>query len=175
MPGQVDIDHRLPILREHVVEHLVPEDAGGVEDDMDAAEDIARLLHHLEAIVEITDRAEIGDRFAARGLDLVSHRLCRGLAAALAGAADAGIDDDDLRALFGHQLGDFRADPARRTGADRHAPIEHAHLQRSSRNTAPEIDRGQLTRRASALSIRPACRFQDEPSHLKQIVRHQRA
>ena len=127
MTGQVDVDHRLPVFREHVVEHLVAQDAGGVEHDVQPAERVARLLHHLQAIVEFRDRAEIGHRLAAGRLDLVGCRLRRPGVAAFAGAADAGIDDDDPRAFLGHQLGDFGADPARRPGADRDPSLQHAH------------------------------------------------
>src|SRR3984957_102188 len=145
MPGQVDIDHRLPILGEHVVEHLVPQDAGGVEHDVQPAQFVARLLHHLEAIVELGDRAEIGDRFAAFGLDLVGHRLRRSLAAALARAADTGIDDDDLGAFPGHQFGDFRAHAARGAGANRDLPVEHSrHRSSSSPNLAPAVDAARV-------------------------------
>ncbi len=93
----------------------------------DPAERVARLLHHLEAIVEAGDRAVIGDRLKAHRLDLLGHRLGRTLVAARAGAADAGVDDD-LGALARHLLGDLGTDAARRPGADRDASIEHAHL-----------------------------------------------
>jgi hypothetical protein len=46
MAGQMDIDDRLPILGEHVMEHLIAQDAGGVEDDMQPAEGFTRLAYH---------------------------------------------------------------------------------------------------------------------------------
>ena len=79
MAGQVDIDDRLPILREHVVEHLVPENAGGVENDVKPAKRLARLGDHGEAIVELRDRPVIRRRVAARFFDLVHNLLRRGL------------------------------------------------------------------------------------------------
>src|SRR5205085_10266317 len=98
-PGYVDVEHRLAVLRKHVVEHLVAQDAGGIEHDVEPAEGIARLLHHGEAIVELGDRAVIGDRLAARLLDLVDDLLRWRLIAALAATADARAVDHDLGAL----------------------------------------------------------------------------
>ena len=46
---------------------------------------------------------------------------------ALAAAAGAGIVDDDLGAVRGHQLGDLGADPAARSRANRDPSFEHAH------------------------------------------------
>src|SRR5580704_14110366 len=77
--GQVNIDDGLPILGKHIVKHLVAQDAGGVEDDVQPAESVARLLHHRQAVVEFGDRAVIGGRLAARGLDLVDDFLRRRL------------------------------------------------------------------------------------------------
>ena len=127
MPGQMHVDDRLPILGEHVVKHFVAQDAGGVEDDVQPAERLARLAHHREAVVEFGDRAIIGDRVAARRLDLVDDFLRRRLVGAFAAAAGAGIVDNDLGAVRGHQFGDFAADPAPRAGADRDPSVEHAH------------------------------------------------
>ena len=127
MAGQVDIDDRLPVLREHVVEHLVAQDAGGVEYDVQPAKGVARLLDHRQAIVELGDRAVIGRRLAARRLDLVDDLLCRRPVGALAAAAGAGIVDHDLGPVRRHQLGDLGPDPATRAGANRHPSFEHAH------------------------------------------------
>ena len=127
MPGQMHVDDGLPILREHVVEHLVAQDAGGVEHDVQPAERVARLLHHLQAVVEFVDIAVIGDRVAAGRLDLVDDVLRRRRVVALAGAAGAGIVDDDLGAVRRHQFRDLAPDPAARAGADRDASVQHAH------------------------------------------------
>ena len=130
MAGEVDIDHRLPVLGRHLVEHPVAQDAGGVEDDMQPAEFVAGLLHHVEAVLETRDRAEIRGRLAARRLDLVHDRLGRRPVAALAAAADAGIVDNDARTVRRHHLRNFGADAAPRTGADRNPPIQHSHRNR---------------------------------------------
>ncbi len=127
MPGHVHIDDRLPILREHVVEHLVAQNAGSIEHDMQAAERVARLLDHGEAIVELGDRPVIGDSFAAGRLDLVDQLLRRRLVKPLAAAAGARVVDDNLGAVRRHQFCDLAADPAAGAGADRDASIEHAH------------------------------------------------
>ena len=151
MAGQVHVDDGLPILREHVVEHLVAQDAGGVEDDVQPAEGVARLLHHRQAVVELGDRAVIGGRLAARGLDLVDDFLRRRLVRALAAAAGAGIVDDDLGPVRGHQLGDFGPDPAA-------APAQIATRPSSMpiRHIPSLCILARLSRAARFLSINPA-------------------
>ena len=127
MPGQVDVDDRLPVFRRHLVEHAVAQDAGGVEDDMQPAELVAGLLHHVEAVLELGHGAEIRRRLAAGRLDLIGNFLGRRPVAALAAAADAGIVDHHARAVRGHHLRHFGADAAPRTGADRNPSFQHSH------------------------------------------------
>ena len=98
------------------------------EHDVQAAEGIARLLDHREAIVEFGDRAVICRRLAARRLDLIDDLLRRRSADTLAAASGAGIVDHDFRTMRGHQLGDLGPDPATGTGADCDPSFEHAHV-----------------------------------------------
>ena len=149
--GQVHIDDSLPILGEHVVEHLVAQDPGGVEDDVQPAESVARLLHHRQAIVEFGNGAVIGGRLAARVFDLIDDFLRRRLVRPLAAAAGAGIIDDDLGAVRSHQLGDFGPDPAACSRTDRDPPFEHAHPLPSLASSL-----ARLSRAARFLSIEPA-------------------
>ena len=64
----MDIDDRLPLLRGHVEDHPVAQDARDIDDDVDLAEGIDRLLNHPLGGVVIGDRIGIGDRVAARRL-----------------------------------------------------------------------------------------------------------
>jgi len=109
------------------VKHLIAQDPGGVEDDVQPAEGVAGLLHHSEAVLEFGDRAVIGSRLAARRFDLVDDLLGRCLVRALAAATGPGVIDDDLGAMRRHQLGDLRPDPAAGSRTNRDPSIEHAH------------------------------------------------
>ena len=125
--GQVHVDDRLPVLREHIVKHSVAQDAGGVEHDVQTAERLARLLDHRQAVVEFGDRPVVRCRIAAGRLDLVDDLLRRRLVGALAAAAGAGIVDHDLGAVRGHQFGDLSPDSASCSSAKCHPSLEHAH------------------------------------------------
>src|SRR5215469_5912586 len=144
VPGQMHVDDSLPILRKHVVKHLVTQDAGGVEDDVQAAKRVTRLLHHCQAVFEIGDRAVICGRLAARRLDLVDDLLRGSLVGALTAAAGAGIIDDDLGTVRGHQLGDLGADPTTGPSTDRHPPVEHAHPSLPLRSVLARVVAGRL-------------------------------
>src|SRR5690606_25283113 len=128
MSGQVDVDHRLPVVRRHLVEHAVPQDAGRVEDDMATAELVTGLFHHLQAVFVLGDRAVVRDGLAALFLDLVDDVLRRGLVATLAAAADTRIVHHYLGAVRRQPLRHFGADAAAGAGADRHTPVEHTHI-----------------------------------------------
>src|SRR5215510_5986689 len=93
------LDHRVPFLLVHVGEHAVAEDAGIVDENVELAEAIDRLLDHRLGPPSVADIMRIGDRLAAGLLDGVRHLACRrGIAAS---AVDAGTDvvDNDLRSM----------------------------------------------------------------------------
>ncbi len=123
----MDVDDRLPVFREHVVEHLVAQDARSVEHDVQSAKGIAGLLDHRETVVEFGDRAVIRCRLAARRFDLVDDLLRRRLVGTFAAAASAWIVDHDLCTVRRHQLGDLGSDTPTRAGANRNPSFEHAH------------------------------------------------
>ncbi len=123
----MDVDDRLPVFREHIVEHLVAQDAGGVEHDVQPAKGVAGLLDHRETVVEFGNRTVIRRRLAARRFDLVDDLLRRRLVGPFAAAASAWIVDHDLCAVRRHQLGDLGSDAPTRAGANRNPSFEHAH------------------------------------------------
>ena len=62
---QVDVDDRVEQVGRHVVERLVAQDAGVVDDDVDAAEGVDRRLHDRRAALGGGHRVGVGDRLAA--------------------------------------------------------------------------------------------------------------
>ena len=105
---QMHLDDVGPVRPAHAVEDLVAQDAGVVDQDVDAAEGIERGLDDLVGVLRLGDRERRGDRLAARLLDLVDHLLRR--AGVAAGAVERGADvvDHDLGALLRHQHARWR-------------------------------------------------------------------
>ena len=85
----------------HVVERLVAQDAGVVDDDVDGAERVDRGLHDRLAAFGCGDRVGVGDGLAAGGLDLVDDELGGTLVAARAVDGAAEIVHHDQRAALG--------------------------------------------------------------------------
>ena len=103
----VDVEHRLELLVGHLVRDAVPRVAGVVDEDVDLAEGVDRLLDDLVAGAGLGQVAGDGDRLA---LDLAGRLL-----------GDVAVDvvDRHLRAFGGEQLGRRAADAASRAGDDR--------------------------------------------------------
>ena len=99
--AHVDVDHGVPLSFAHLVEHHVAQDAGGIDHRVQAAEFLLGLFDHAVDGVQVGDAVRIGDRFAARRTDFLSHRLSRARRALVfALKAAAQIVDDDLGALL---------------------------------------------------------------------------
>ena len=92
---EVDVDHRVPEVGRHVVERLVAEDAGVVDDDVDASEGVERGLHDRRSALGRRHRIGVGDSLAAECRDLVDHPLGGALVAAGAVDRSAEVVDDD--------------------------------------------------------------------------------
>ncbi len=84
---QMHGDHVRPVRPAHAVEDAVAQDAGIVDQDIDAAEGVERRLDDFVGIARLADRQRRGDRFAAGFLDFVDDRLRR--AGIGAGAVEA--------------------------------------------------------------------------------------
>jgi hypothetical protein len=76
---QVHSDDRVEILRSGVVDHAVTQDAGVVDQDVQATELLDRLRYQGTGPVEVRDIVVVGHRPSARGDDLVDHLLRRAL------------------------------------------------------------------------------------------------
>ena len=82
----------------HVHDHPVAEDPGVVDEDVEAAELVDRLLHHAAGAREVGDVVAVRDGLAARGLDLLDDLLRRRCVGSVACEPAAEVVDDDLRA-----------------------------------------------------------------------------
>ena len=96
----------------------VAQDAGIVDQNVDAAEGVERRLDDLVGVARLADRQRRGDRLAARLFDLVDDRLRRSDIGAGAVEARADVADDDARAFLRHQERDAAPDAASRAGDD---------------------------------------------------------
>ena len=121
---QVHVEDRVQQVGVHVVERLVAQDAGVVDHDVDAAEGVERRLHDGLAALRRGDRVGVGDRLAARRLDLVDDEL--GRAGIAAGAVDgaAEVVDHDQRAAPPELQGVLATEPAAGARDDRHLAVE---------------------------------------------------
>src|SRR5262249_6738487 len=97
--AQVDAHDRVPLLDAAVHEHAVAQDAGVVDDGVEAAEGLERLLHERAGLLEVGDVAAVHDRPAAALLDRRDHLLRGARVAPLAGGAAAEVVHDDRGAL----------------------------------------------------------------------------
>ena len=121
---EVDGEDDVPLLFRHVEDHLVAQDAGVVDDDVEPAEGVERLLHHAVAGLEVGDVVVVGDGVAAHLLDFVDDLVGRALLAAGAGRGAAEVVDDDARALGRERQALAAADAAAAAGDDRDLAFE---------------------------------------------------
>ncbi len=106
----------------HLVERDVAQDAGVVDDDVDAA---ARVDRGLDDLVAVLDGVVVGDGLAAGGLDLLDDLVGGGRRALpVAGAAAAEVVDDDLGAARGEQQRVRAAEAVAGAGDDGDSSVE---------------------------------------------------
>ena len=67
---EVDADDRVPLLLGGVHQHPVADEARVVDQDVEPAEGVDRLLHHRGRLLEVRDVRTVGDGLAAERLDL---------------------------------------------------------------------------------------------------------
>ena len=126
------LHHRLEIIDAHLVEEAVAQDAGIVDDAVDAPEALDRLAHDAFGGGGIGDAGAIGDGLAPGGADGVHHLMSGLLILARAIGAAAQIVDHDPGALGGGQQRDLAPDAAARPGDD-----DDLALQRTVSHRAP--------------------------------------
>ena len=122
---EVHVEHRVDQVGRHVVERLVAQDAGVVDDDVDLAERVDGGLDDGLAALGRGDGVVVGHGLAAGRLDLVddlSARPRRRTAGAVDRAAE--VVDDDQRAALGEQERVGAAEAAAGAGDDRDLAVE---------------------------------------------------
>ena len=126
---QVDLDDGVPLVLGHREDHPVAQDAGVVDEHVEAAEQVDRLLHQRLGAVERRHVGVVGDRHAAGRGDLVDHRLGRPGVAAGAVARAAEVVHQHVGAVRGEQQRVLAADAPAGAGDDAHPsltdPISH--------------------------------------------------
>ena len=122
---QVDVDDRLPGIRLHLEEALVPEDPGVVDEDVHGPEGVEGCLHDPLAPPGGGHVVVVGDRLAARGYDLFDHLLRGGLRSfACTVPCAAEVVHDDLRAALRELQCVDPAQAAACAGDDGHPAVE---------------------------------------------------
>ena len=112
---QMDVDHQPEIVEAHLGEALVAQDAGIVDEDVDAAPVVQRAADHRgDAASSVTDAAN-GDRDPACRVDLRRDGV---------GRLARQVVDDDPRALAREEQRVLAAEAAARARDDRHAVLD---------------------------------------------------
>jgi hypothetical protein len=115
------------------VEYAIAQDAGIVDDPVDAPVGRHGLLHDAGRALVLRDAVRIGDGFSARGANLARDLIRDFLVLAFAGHRGAQIVDHDLRPVLRRQEREFAADASARTGdyddlVFQHTFVRHAAL-----------------------------------------------
>ena len=128
-PFRCTVDHRVPLGLGDVEAHRVAEDAGVVDEDVEAAE--RRRPPAATSALGAGPRRDVvvvrDGGAAARRDDLVDDRARR---------VGVEVVDDDARALGGEQPRVAASDAATRAGDDRDLAVEHSHARRVSPDAA---------------------------------------
>jgi hypothetical protein len=131
---EVNGDDGVPLLLGHVHEHPVAKDPGVVDEDVEAAELVERLLDHPLGAGEVGDVLRICSGFSAGGFDLDDDLLRRRVVVAFARERGTEVIDDDVRAGLRQRKRVRPADAASGAGDNRNLPREIRHLRE---NTSP--------------------------------------
>ena len=75
---QVHVHHQLKVGQFHLGEGFVTQDAGVVDQNIDPAPGLYRLLHHGLHGHKVGHRGAIGQGLATGGTNFIHHRLCCG-------------------------------------------------------------------------------------------------
>ena len=127
---------RVPVFDLHVPDRGVTHDAGVVHEDVELAELVDRLLHHLAGQVVVGHVGEVGYCHApALGNQLDGVFGCA--PAPLAALATAEVVDDDLGALLRELHGVAAADAVPGAGDDRDLAFEYSHLSHPVASWSP--------------------------------------
>jgi len=127
----VDTDDGVPLALFHVESHAVAQNAGVVDEDVEAAEGVDGLLDEVFGPLPVRDVVEVRSGLAAEGLDLLDNLTGRAVVRPRAVPLTAQVVDDDLRALTRELERVSASDSASRTGDDCHFVFEQRHTHAS--------------------------------------------
>ena len=130
---EVHPEDRVEVVLGHRHDHLVPDDAGVVDQDVVPAEGVVGRGDQVLGAAEVGHVVVVGHRLAAPGLDHLDHLVGGPLVGALAARAPAQVVDDHLGALSRQLEGFAPADPVARPGHDRDLAVQNAHETPNSR------------------------------------------
>ena len=116
----------VPLLLGHREQHPVAEDAGVVDEDVETAEGVDRLLDEARGAVPAADVVGVGRGLAARGRDLVDDLLRRSRVGARTVTTAAEVVDHDLGAVASEGQRVLASQPTARTRDDADPPFTHA-------------------------------------------------
>src|ERR1700678_1981458 len=126
---EVNVDNVGPVGPAHAMKNAIAQDAGIVDQNVDAAEGIERRLHDLVAIGRLADRQRRGDRFAAGLFYFLDYRLRRPRVSAGTFKACADVANHNAGTLLRHQYRDGAADAAPGSGHDSDFAFHNARHQ----------------------------------------------
>src|SRR5262249_39082088 len=162
---QMNLEHQIPVNHAHAMEDAVAQDAGDVDDAVDAPERVDRGFHDVGGRPGLGDAVEIRNRLPAIALDLVHHLLRRRIRRALAVDRAAEIVDHHLGAFARRRERDLAADAAPGPGDDDDFSLEGL-THRISSPTPPL--RGLWEIRIAAWQGQRAQRSPDERSEIRE-------
>ncbi|MNT61961.1 hypothetical protein D3C72_1996420 [compost metagenome] len=116
--GQVAVQDGVPLLVAHLLHHVVPGEAGVVDDDVDALEIAHRRVDEAVGKVRCGHVAHAGHGFDAHCLQFLDGLLRR---------LGVQVIDDQARAFACQPHGDGVADAAARTGDQCHLAFKCSH------------------------------------------------
>src|SRR5450756_2724784 len=122
---QVHVDHGAPFLRVHFEKHAIAQDAGVVDDAVDAAEVVDGGLDDGVGAHPGSHAVGIGHRLTALGTDFVHHFLRRAGVFAFAAYRTADVVHHHFGALGRHQQRELATDAAARSGHHHHLVFHH--------------------------------------------------
>ena len=131
VPLQVHADHVVPFLLRHVEDHAVAQDAGDVNQDVELAEFLDRLVDETLAAFDGRDVHVIGNCVAAAALDFLDYVVGGRLRFLLPRDRDAKIVDYHCASLRGECPRDAAADTATAAGDGGYFSVELAHRSNS--------------------------------------------
>src|SRR5208337_5549577 len=143
VPLEMHSDHVVPFLFGHVENHAVAQDAGDVDQDIELAEFLDRLVDEALAAFDGGDIHVIGNGVAARGLDFLDHVVGGRLSLLLARDRDPKIVDYYCASLRGECPRDAAADAATAAGDSGYFSVELAHRSILPCGMMPESKRAQ--------------------------------